>query len=317
LRDFAPWPENSPRPRAKAKAKAKAQTTVQNPFGQRKRPDTLVPGPLIRICNTVRLFSSVLRRCLNFGLCLRLNFGLCLRFNLCLWHTLNRSLCSLLALRLFTRLARRPGFARLRCRIVPRISSLRIRRAFRCLHKSRLRLVTAWIDQIRLRLGSGDSVLCILLFRTVLAVLAPAMLSTILTALVLSILSVARLLLGTLCFALAVPFGTFAIPLCTFTIPLGLTLAVLLLLLLALGINFFLRSPKHAQIMLGMLEKILCRNTVARQLCIPPKLLVFIDNLLRRAAHLTLWPRAVKNPVRDIAAALRTVAIVFPRTGFG
>jgi hypothetical protein len=149
-----------------------------------------------------------------------------------------------------------------------------------------------------------------LLFRTVLAVLAPAMLSTILTALVLSILSVARLLLGTLCFALA-------IPLCTFTIPLGLTLAVLLLLLLALGINLFLRSPKHAQIMLGMLEKILCRNTVARQLCIPPKLLVFIDNLLRRAAHLTLWPRAVKNPVRDIAAALRTVAIVFPRTGFG
>ena len=69
--------------------------------------------------------------------------------------------------------------------------------------------------------------------------------------------------------------------------------------------------------MLGVLRKILCSHTIARQLCIARKLLVLIDDLLRRAAYFALRTAAIKNAVRDIAATrLGAVAVVLTRTWF-
>ena len=68
--------------------------------------------------------------------------------------------------------------------------------------------------------------------------------------------------------------------------------------------------------MLSVLLKVLGCNTVIAQLCIAGQLVVFLDNLLRRAAHLTLGAGAVKNTVDDIAAAtLRRAFAVILRPG--
>ena len=81
-------------------------------------------------------------------------------------------------------------------------------------------------------------------------------------------------------------------------------------------IHLALRFAQQTQIMLGVLLKVLGRNTVIAQLCIAGQLVVFLDNLLRRAAHLTLGAGAVKNTVDDIAAAtLRRAFAVILRPG--
>ena len=59
--------------------------------------------------------------------------------------------------------------------------------------------------------------------------------------------------------------------------------------------------------MLGVLQEILSGHAVIAQLRITGQLLIFVDDLLRRAAHLALWARAVKHPIDDIAN--RAVAI--------
>ena len=59
--------------------------------------------------------------------------------------------------------------------------------------------------------------------------------------------------------------------------------------------------------MLGVLQEIFSGHTVIAQLGIPGQLLIFVDDLLRRTAHLALWARAVKHPIDDIAN--RAVAI--------
>lgn len=55
--------------------------------------------------------------------------------------------------------------------------------------------------------------------------------------------------------------------------------------------------------MLGVLLKVLSRHAVIAKLRVAGQLVVFLDNLLRRAAHLTLRTGAVEHPIDDIAAA--------------
>jgi hypothetical protein len=53
--------------------------------------------------------------------------------------------------------------------------------------------------------------------------------------------------------------------------------------------------------MFGVLLEVFGGNTVIGQLCITCQLIVFFDDLLRRATHLALWARAVKHTVDNIA----------------
>lgn len=108
------------------------------------------------------------------------------------------------------------------------------------------------------------------------------------------------------------------LPLRPLAVPLCLTFAVLAILLVASRVLFALRLGQQPHIMLRMLLKVLSRNAVVAQLSIARQLVVFINDLLRRTAHLTLWARAVENAVNDIAnRATIVVTVRFrPRTGF-
>ena len=78
-------------------------------------------------------------------------------------------------------------------------------------------------------------------------------------------------------------------------------LLLLSLLLLAAGILLALRFAQHTKVMLGMLLKVFSRDTVVGQLRVTGKLVVFVDDLLRGAAHLALWAGAVEHAVDDVA----------------
>jgi hypothetical protein len=92
-----------------------------------------------------------------------------------------------------------------------------------------------------------------------------------------------------------------------------LAVAVFALLLLAARIHFALCSVQHSGVMLGMLMKVFSRHAVITQLRIACQLVVFIDYLLRRAAHFSLGTRAVENPVNYVSHG--TIAVIFrPRT---
>jgi hypothetical protein len=93
-------------------------------------------------------------------------------------------------------------------------------------------------------------------------------------------------------------------------VALGLTLAVLRLGLLALGVDLALRLGQHSQVMLSMLGKILGGDAVARQLRVAVQLVVFLDDLLRRAAHLSVRARTVEHAVDDIATGGTVVVAV-------
>jgi hypothetical protein len=112
--------------------------------------------------------------------------------------------------------------------------------------------------------------------------------------------------------------GSFALlALGAFAIPLGLTLAGLAGLLFAARFHFALCLTQQAQIVFCVLLKVLSGHTVIGQLGVARQLIVFVDNLLGRTAHLAFGTRAVKNPVYDIAPR-RTVAVILdPRAGFG
>ena len=76
--------------------------------------------------------------------------------------------------------------------------------------------------------------------------------------------------------------------------------AVLLLLLLA---AFLLaqRLTQHAGVMFGVLEEVLLRHAVAAKLRVAGQREVFVDDLLRRAAHLAFGAGAVEDAVDDVA----------------
>ena len=93
-------------------------------------------------------------------------------------------------------------------------------------------------------------------------------------------------------------------PFATFAIALSLSLTVVALLLFAPHLLFTLRFTQQAQIMFRVLLKVLCRNPVVAELRVASQLIVFLNHLLRGAAHLALGAAAVKDAVDDITAAL-------------
>ena len=85
----------------------------------------------------------------------------------------------------------------------------------------------------------------------------------------------------------------------------GLVAAARLALAVAPLIGFALQFPgrftQHAGVMFRMLQKVFKGDAVVAQLGIARQHLIFLDDLLRRAAHLALWPRTVKHAVDDIS----------------
>jgi hypothetical protein len=81
------------------------------------------------------------------------------------------------------------------------------------------------------------------------------------------------------------------------TIVLGVVLPARLLL----GGHFAHRLGQKTGIVFGVLQEILSRNAVIRQLRITGKSLIFFNNLLRSSAHFTFGPRAVEDAVDDVA----------------
>ena len=93
-------------------------------------------------------------------------------------------------------------------------------------------------------------------------------------------------------------------------------LVVLLLARLLLGGHFAHRFTQEAGVMLGVLQEILGGHTVIRQLGIAGELLIFLDHLLRRTAHLAFGAGAFEDAVDDIAEGARAV-LLGTRTGLG
>lgn len=101
-------------------------------------------------------------------------------------------------------------------------------------------------------------------------------------------------------------------------VALGLTFAVLALLLFAARVLFLLGGPQKTQVMLGMLLKILCRNPITGKLRITRQLIVFVDDLLWRAAHFAFRAGTIEHAVRDIAHRPVVVTVrLIARAGFG
>ena len=100
-----------------------------------------------------------------------------------------------------------------------------------------------------------------------------------------------------------------------FAVTFGLTLAILLFLLFAQAINFALCLGQHPQIMFGVLRVVFRVHTVVRQLRIAVQLVVFFNDLLRRAAHLAFGAGAVEHPIDDATAgrAIVVAVLIAPR----
>ncbi len=92
-----------------------------------------------------------------------------------------------------------------------------------------------------------------------------------------------------------------------------LALAVLAILLFALGLELTLRFAEKPRVMLCVLLKIFGSDTVIAKLRISGKLVVLVDDLLRGTAHLAFGAGAVENPVDNVSHRARTVTFV-PRT---
>src|SRR5690606_4956469 len=89
-------------------------------------------------------------------------------------------------------------------------------------------------------------------------------------------------------------------------------LAVLLILLLAgflFGGQLALRLGQHPGVMLGVLQEVLGRHAVVRQLGVARQHVVFLDDLLRRSAHLALGTRGIEDAVDDVAEGARAVLV--------
>ncbi len=104
-------------------------------------------------------------------------------------------------------------------------------------------------------------------------------------------------------------------------IPLAIAVAIAILLMellagLLFSSLFAHRFGQKPGVMLGMLQEILCRHPVIRQLGVAGQKLILLDDLLRRTAHLALGAGAVEHPVDDIAEGTRAV-LLGTRAGLG
>ena len=197
------------------------------------------------------------------------------------------------------------GFGRIRSGILPTaeravaVAFGRIAAGFGCFHQPRLVIGGRKVDHgSRTRhLATGAPVIP--------AILA-AVVTTIVPTLVAPILCTVRLTVTT-------PILTAILSGIAFTTVLTVIALTVLLAVLAAGFlfgcHFTLRLGQHAGVMFGMLQEILGRHTVVRELRITGEKGVFLDDLLRRAAHLALGAGAVEDTIYDIAKAARTVRL--------
>ena len=116
--------------------------------------------------------------------------------------------------------------------------------------------------------------------------------------------------------ALVVGFGVAALILlgvallCVALITLFLTFTLLRFLLFAARFLLFLGFGQKANVVFGMLLKVLGIHAVARELGVAMQRLVFVDDLLRGSPHFPLGARAVEHPVDDIPG--RTAVALVP-----
>ncbi|OIQ72466.1 hypothetical protein GALL_459060 [mine drainage metagenome] len=69
------------------------------------------------------------------------------------------------------------------------------------------------------------------------------------------------------------------------------------------------RLTQHAGVMFGVLQEVFMRHAVIGQLRIARQLEVFLDDLLRGAAHLAFGTRRFKDAVDDVSHRTRTVRL--------
>ena len=85
---------------------------------------------------------------------------------------------------------------------------------------------------------------------------------------------------------------------------------MLVLLVLAFGIGVALCLGQKPRVMLGMLLEVLARHAVIREERVTRQLRVFVDDLLRGAAHFALGTGTVEDPVDVIGG--RAVTVILP-----
>ncbi|MFT6450863.1 MAG: hypothetical protein ACJA06_000343 [Halocynthiibacter sp.] len=141
-----------------------------------------------------------------------------------------------------------------------------------------------------------------LLIALIIALLA-GVLMAVLAAVILGVLAAVVLIV------VLVPVAALAaIPLISIVI----LLRLLGLLAFALRVLFALSFAQHPGVMLCVLLEILERHPIIRELRIARKLVIFLDDLLRRTAHFALRARTFEHAVNNIAN--RAIAIVRLRT---
>ena len=91
---------------------------------------------------------------------------------------------------------------------------------------------------------------------------------------------------------------------------------VIAILLLAPLVDLALRLGEHTHVMLGVLLEVLGRHAVVSEPGVTRQLVIFVDDLLRRTAHLALGASAVEHTVDDIAQRVAVAVVLRPRTGF-
>lgn len=241
------------------------------------------------------LFGSF-GRVLGFGLGLGLTWARCP-----LWLGLLRRICSCRSIAALTSASSSPcvtfGFGR--SRLTPaRFTRGRLLSccgvlafAFRCLHQTAVLGTSsagiARINHLRLRCAGG-----ILMRGRCIALRLGARWAG-LSLLARGLLLLRRLIGSRFAFLTLKPLGPLAVTI-------SLTLAVLAFLIFTTRINFALRLIQKTQIMLSVLLKILSRDPVVAQLRIASQLVVFINDLLRRPAHLALRAGAVEDAINNI-----------------
>ena len=134
-------------------------------------------------------------------------------------------------------------------------------------------------------------------------IVAVVAVAVVLATIVLGVVALSAIALAAVILAAVV----LAIPLAAIA-ALGCVLLILLALFL-FGGQFAVRFGQHPGVMFGVLRKIFGRNPVIRQLTVTGQLLIFFDDLLRRAAHFALGARAVEHTVGDIAEGARAIRL--------
>ena len=142
------------------------------------------------------------------------------------------------------------------------------------------------------------------------AIVAVVTVITRLARLVVVLLVVVLLVAGIVLLGLLGPVAVLARVSILATLPLRLAaLAILLLPRILLSSHLAGRLGQHTGVMLGVLVKVFSGDTVIRQLCIAGEKLVFLDDLLRRAAHLAFGAGTVEHTVDDISDGAWTVRL--------